>query len=279
MAKPKYKRITTGRNDPTPLVDRYFLYIDILGFADLVRNAPERVDDLYRIISSLNVLRHQSFGTIVFSDTILVYPKFERGVGQQADSYFVMYLCEFAQDLMHRLRNKDIYFRAILTQGQFTHYVVNKVPCFYGPALIDAYQSEKQIKAVGLFMDRRCTSRSDVFRSRPFNDRYDFVYLWQSLEEFEPYGINPFPFPDASLFSDLDLQWRLAEDVLMLLNVARKRSDADPNISMKHANTWELLRSRYPKILDQLEDANFHPRVFCPKLDWTESIKRAKEIE
>jgi hypothetical protein len=48
---------------------------------------------------------------------------------------------------------------------------------------------------------------------------------------------------------------------------------------MKHENTWDVLRARYPKILDQLEGANFDPRVFCPKLDWTESIKRAAELE
>jgi hypothetical protein len=279
MTTPKYKPITNEPDGLTPLVDRYFLYIDILGFADLVLNAPDRVADLYEIISSLNVHRHESFGTIVFSDTILVYPKFERGTGLRADVYFIMFLCEFAQDLIRRLRNKDIYFRAILTQGKFTHYFLDTIPCFYGPALVEAYKSEKQVKALGLFMDRRCTSRSDVFHTGPFNDRYDFVYLWQSFEGFEPHGNNPFPFPDASLFSEMDLQWTLAEEVLMLSNIARNRDNTDTNIGIKHTNTWELLRTRYPKILNQLEGANFHPRVFCPKLDWTESIKRAKEID
>src|ERR1700674_5321702 len=108
--KPTYSPITNEPDDPTPLVDRYFLYIDILGFADLVMSAPECVADLFEIISSLSVHEHQSFGTIVFSDTILVYPKSERGMGRRADAYFIMYLCEFAQDLMYRLRNKDIYF-------------------------------------------------------------------------------------------------------------------------------------------------------------------------
>lgn len=279
MKKPKYNPITNEPDDLIPLRDRYFLYIDILGFADLVLNAPERVADLYETISSLNVHRHESFGTIVFSDTILVYPKFEPGIGRHADAYFITFLCEFAEDLMHRLKNKDIYFRAILTQGKFAHYFIDSIPCFYGPALVDAYKSEKQIKAVGLFMDRRCTSHSHTFRTRPFNDRFDFVYLWQSLEEFGPDGFNPFPYPDASAFEQMDLQWGLAKDVLMLSNIARKRSNADPNISMKHSNTWELIRCRYPKILDGLEEANFNPSVFCPKLDWAESVKRAREID
>ena len=35
---------------------RYLLYIDILGFEELVAN-PERVDDLYAIVASLHALR------------------------------------------------------------------------------------------------------------------------------------------------------------------------------------------------------------------------------
>jgi hypothetical protein len=114
-------------------MDRYFLYIDILGFADLVLKQPERVKDLYEIVSTLNAHRHQSFGTIVFSDTILVYPKIELNAGQQTDAYLVMYLCEFAQDLLYRLANRNIWFRAILTQGKFTHYLI------IDPALLECY--------------------------------------------------------------------------------------------------------------------------------------------
>jgi hypothetical protein len=77
----------------------------------------------------------------------------------------------------------------------------------------------------------------------------------------------------------LDLEWRIAEEVLMLSNIAHNRENPDTKIRMKHENTWEVLCARYPKILNQLEGANFHPRVFCPKVDWTESIKRAKEID
>jgi len=279
MPKPKYTHVTNEPGDLASLVDRYFLYIDILGFTDLVMNTPQRVADLYEVISSLNVHRHESFGTIVFSDTILVYPKFERGMGQQTDAYFIMYLCEFVKDLMYRLRNRDIYFRAVLTQGKFTHYFLDSIPCFYGPALVDAYNSEKQIKAVGLFMDCRCTSRSTVFRTEPFNDRYEFVYLLQSLEEFEPHGMYPFPYPDPSTFHQTDLPWELAQDTLILSNIARNRSAADQRVAKKYVNTWNLLCARYPTIIEQLEEADFHPSVFCPRLDWTESMNRATALD
>jgi hypothetical protein len=32
---------------------RYLLYIDILGFSELVATSPEKVDDLYTVIASL----------------------------------------------------------------------------------------------------------------------------------------------------------------------------------------------------------------------------------
>ena len=280
MAKPEYRFLTNEPTEDDILMDRYFLYIDILGFADLVLKQPERVKDLYELVSTLNAHRHQSFGTIVFSDTILVYPKIELNSGQQTDAYLVMYLCEFAQDLLYRLANRDIWFRAILTQGKFTHYLINNIPCYYGPALVEAYLADKNcnLNAVGLFMDRKCTERSTVFDSTSFNDSYDFVYLWQSLDDFEPNGFSPFPFEDPLDLTEADLQWKLAQDALMLRNIWQNRSATNPRVKQKHENTWNLLHARYGTILDALEANNFNPSVFCSKYEWTAAIERAKSL-
>ena len=278
MGKPEYRFLTNEPSEDYILIDRYFLYIDILGFADLVVTAPERVKDLYEVVSTLNVHRHGALGTIVFSDTILVYPKMERNAGRQTDAYFVMYLCECAQNLLYRLANRDIWFRAILTQGKFTHYLLNDIPCYYGPALVDAYLADKKgnLDAVGLFMDRRCTERSTVFASTSFTDRYDFVYLWQSLDDFEPNGFGSFPYEEPTDLWGADLQWKLAQDAMMLKNIAGNRSAADPRVAKKHENTWKLLHARYGKILDALEADNFNPRIFCPRFDWAPAIEHAR---
>jgi hypothetical protein len=91
------------------MTDRYLLYIDILGFSDLVAGSDPKIHDLYEVIASLNVHDHPSFRAIIFSDTILVYNV--EGQDTRSDrSYLVMYLCEFAQDLQHRLTAKDIFF-------------------------------------------------------------------------------------------------------------------------------------------------------------------------
>lgn len=44
----------------------FFLYLDILGFTDLVKEGSERIDDLYEVIASLNVHKHDAFKVIVF---------------------------------------------------------------------------------------------------------------------------------------------------------------------------------------------------------------------
>lgn len=40
---------------------KYLLYIDILGFKDLVADKPRKIEMLYGIIDSLNVHAHHAF--------------------------------------------------------------------------------------------------------------------------------------------------------------------------------------------------------------------------
>src|ERR1022692_1600768 len=166
------------------MADRYLLYIDILGFSDLVAGSDERIRDLYEVIASLNVHRHPSFRAIIFSDTLLVYNV--EGQDTRSDrSYLVMYLCEFAQDLQRRLTKKDIFFRAVLVRGEFNHYELNQLPCFFGQALIDAHESEKKIKAIGLFMHKSIIEDSVIFSTAEINEDFSFVFITQHLTTLE----------------------------------------------------------------------------------------------
>jgi hypothetical protein len=56
------------------LPERFFLYIDLLGFSELVIKGGS-VQQIHDIIDRLNVHRHHAFTTIAFSDTVLVYNK------------------------------------------------------------------------------------------------------------------------------------------------------------------------------------------------------------
>jgi len=110
--------------------EKFLLYIDILGFSDLI-NSEKGTRDLYKIIDSLNVHSHDVFQTIVFSDTIVVYNK-EPVEDRKTAEYVVCYATEFAEDLHYRLIGKNIYFRAMLTYGEFEHYTLRNIECFFG---------------------------------------------------------------------------------------------------------------------------------------------------
>jgi hypothetical protein len=110
--------------------ERYLLYIDMLGFSDLVLKRGG-VGDLYKIIDSLNVHKHSAFKTIAFSDTLLVYNTYEPNTADDR-RYAVMFMCEFAQDLFYRLVPRDLHFRAFLTKGEFEHQYLPHLQAFYG---------------------------------------------------------------------------------------------------------------------------------------------------
>jgi hypothetical protein len=73
---------------------RYLLYLDILGFSDLVERDPDKVGPLYHAISKMRAHEHGDFQTIVFSDTVLVYNKASPRTAND-HTYVVMFLCEF----------------------------------------------------------------------------------------------------------------------------------------------------------------------------------------
>lgn len=141
---------------------RYLLYIDVLGFSDMVKTNPYKVEEIYKIINSLNVHKHNAFKTIIFSDTVLVYNIIEP-VSKDDHKYLVMYLCEFVQDLLYRTITKNVYFRAILLYEEFTHYKLENVECFYGRSLIDAYSKEKDLVSMGLYIHDECNKYNRIF--------------------------------------------------------------------------------------------------------------------
>jgi hypothetical protein len=251
----------------------------MLGFSDLVRQSPERVGQLYRIVDSLNVHVHNGFRTIVFSDTILVYNNFDPQ-SDEDHKYAVMFSCEFAQDLLYRLIGHDLYFRAFLTCGDFNHYELKNIECFYGSALITAYQSEKRIPALGLFIDHACNKYNKIFPTASFTSDTSFVYVNQCLERLQFYTDGKLPVAPIFLEAIDDL-WQIPWDIRFLSDIyGTMRNHPDPRVRTKHLATWDLYRSRYSNILTTLEGANFDPKVVCPSFDWSETMARFhKDVE
>jgi hypothetical protein len=260
--------------------ERFFLYIDILNFSNLIRQRG-KVEELYEIINKLNVHRHDVFTTIILSDTILVYNKLNAGNLHDVE-YIVMYLCEFAQDLFYRLIGRDIHFRAYITCDEFAHYSMENIKnVFYGNALIEAYMAEKKIQAMGLFMSNRVVPYSNIFKTRRFNKECHFVYIMQSLDDvsFSALGnVNfsreDYPLPPI-LVVDTDVIWSVAYDIRYLQTIHGHRSNSalSSKVKRKYERTWQLLFRQHSGLLSILEENAFDPNAVC-QCDWAEPIGR-----
>lgn len=254
---------------------KYLLYIDMLGFTDLVRTRGA-VKMLYETINDLNVHRHEAFKTIAFSDTLLVYnivnPKTKHD-----RQWVIMYSCEFAQDLFYRLVGRDLHFRGYLTIGDFEVNEFDNLHAFYGEALISAYEHEKQIQCTGLFIDDDLLVDCDIFHYEKYDDTCSYVYLMQGLDRISFGDDSRYPIDQIMIF-DGDNQWSLAHDFAYLRNIYRHMNDTNlpPRVRTKHATAWNIIRHRHKRLLDTLEAHDFDPQAIC-KGDWSAAIKRVSE--
>jgi hypothetical protein len=252
--------------------ERFFLYIDILGFSNLIRQKG-KVEELYGIIDTLNVHRHHAFNTIIFSDTILVYNKVNPR-NLEDIRYLVMFLCEFAKDLFYRLIGRDIYFRAYLTCGEFAHYPMENIKeVFYGDALVEAYNAEKKIQATGLFMSNRVAPYSDIFRTARFNQSCRFVYIMQVLQR---HSVRKQDYPlDPADIVETDAIHFLAYDIRFLENIHKHKSNAtlSPRVRQKYERTWRLLMKQHGGFMSTLVEHRFDPRSIS-RCDWSEVFRR-----
>ncbi len=254
----------------------YLLYIDVLGFRKLVRDAPARVEDLFQIVASLNVHKHHSFASIVFSDTILVH-NVVPPVSNHDHQYIVMYQCEFFRDLMHRFAGRNIALRAVLTYGPFKHYRLNDVPYFYGPSLINAYEEEKKLKITGLLMDDHCRRFSNIFSTRPYDERWHYVFVTQAIDMFEDVYDALVPLP-RSVINDTDLGWVLGPELeILAYSLRESTANSDPGVREKHLATLKQYRRRYPRCFSALEHVEFRMEAVSPDFDWQKVRARMKE--
>lgn len=234
---------------------------------------------LYAILDSLNVHRHETFKTIVFSDTVLVYnPKL--ATSDEDRSYLVWYLIEFAEDLHHRLTGQKIYFRAVVTTGNFSHYPLKNIECFFGEALVSAYLREKQIPSIGLFIDNECNKYNKYFRAAQFDNECHFVYLNRSLEDLDQCTGGLYPFTDRSFGLEdqtpyTPWQVRFLKDVY-----ENMRNHRSPSVRTKFLTAWDFYSKRYPRMTQELVRNAFSLTALGPAGAWaSESKAMEKDIK
>jgi len=244
---------------------KYFLYIDILGFSSLV--TQDRVRDLYDRLDSLNAHRHSSFTTIVFSDTILIYNKDDLDWDEGDKTAIVSRLCEFAGDLFYRLISQDIHFRAYICCGEFVHSKMRHIEAFYGRALVQSYQRERDIQCTGLFIENELVSYIGEFESDQYDEHSHYVHLIAYLRQVR-FEEGSYPL-DWNLIGPNELEVFIPYDITYLKNVHTHMSDMDlpPRVRVKYLSTWQMIQKRYRPLLELLERANFDARAVCDT-DW-----------
>lgn len=256
--------------------NRYLLYIDVLGFRELSRTSPEKVDDLFEIVASLHAHSHDQFSTIVFSDTILVHnlPKPESAHDHH---YAVMYQCEFFRDLLHRTAGRGFSFRAILTFGPFEHYRLNDSPFFYGDALIRAYDADKSLQLTGLVMDNESRRHSDIFSTHRISEDWNYTFVTQALDSWEDTYEAPMPLPGI-IVKETDLGWMLGPELELLAYYSRQASQhPDSRVRNKFKATLRLYKRRYPRIFKALEPTGFAMESVSSEFDWSKVRERFQD--
>ena len=251
------------------MAERFFLYIDILGFKEMIRDKSV-VTDLYEIIDSLNVHRDGDFTCIVFSDTIVVYAS-EVWLG--APNQAIMWLIEFAQDLHYRLIVKDIHFRAYVTFGDFEHYKLKNLEAYFGEALVSCYEKEKTIKCTGVFLDATLVPYCNIFQVSPYDDECYFVHVMQHLGDisakYEQYPIS------GEILEMQGMEWWVAYLLVYLKNIHSHKTDEQlhPAVRLKYETTWAMIQTRHDGLLRRLEESKFDFAKVV-KMDWSEPLSR-----
>jgi len=245
---------------------RAFLYIDILGFETLVRTNPPKVDRIFEIFDSLKVYKHFALQTVVFSDTILVFNKEEN---HSAD-YYCTYLVEYTQELFYRLSAINIYFKGILTIGEFNFSQLTNLQAYYGLALIDAYNDEKKIEGFGLFVDKDLSDNIIVFDKVPYTEKYEFILLCQSLKNLYITTKGSLPI-NIKLLTETDTFFRIDEDLRFFREIEfLKNNYPDERVRKKYHKVYNTYKTDMPLFFKVFEEEGFIP--FAINSDYIGSI-------
>jgi hypothetical protein len=247
-------------------MERAFLYIDILGFENLVKTDPIKVDKIFKVFDSLKVHSHFALQTVVFSDTILVFNKDEN----RPVHYYCTYLIEYSQELFYKLCSINVYFKAILNYGEFSYSQLSNIQAYYGQTLIEAYHDEKGLDGFGLYVDKKLSHDVIVFDSTNFCEKFEYVLLCQSMVSMYKHTDGKLPV-DIKLFSATDSYHRIDEDLRFLREIEYlKNNHPRERVRQKHQTVYDIYRSHLPGFFKVFEKEGFLPFTLNP--DYTGSI-------
>lgn len=130
--------------------DRYLLFIDLLGFTNLVKTRD--VLEVYQIINDAMMSFKEwerindSFGVLYFSDSFIFYQK-EAGYH---DAYFLD-IYAIGGLILSALLSKEIPARGVISYGEFfVDNASSDQKIYFGNALLEAFEHEKESNWIGI---------------------------------------------------------------------------------------------------------------------------------
>lgn len=246
-----------------------FMYLDFLGFTELIKD-KSRVIELFSIIDDLHAHKDPNYKVIVFSDTMLIY----NSINPKNDWYKkieLMYLIEFAQDLLLRLIEKNIYFKAVITEGEFTFKKLNNIEAYFGQALVETYKAEENLKGTGLYIDSKLRLFNSFFDFVDCGDGYDYVLLTNQLAGIKEYtDILPIP---VELITQQGLEFGVFQECQFLKKVHELMTNHPVDkIKDKYIFTWLMYSRFHSRIMNALADSGFNMKVLVD-MDWSYTEK------
>ena len=140
------------------MLNRFLLYIDVLGFSELVLKKPEIIPRILEALDNSPAYSHPEFTAIQFSDTLLVFNN-EDVTSDYDKHYCAMYLCEFAQHLQYSLLSSNIFIRAVVTYGPLedskceSHGALKNIRAIWGNLSSKLIIKRKVSRRSGTFID------------------------------------------------------------------------------------------------------------------------------
>jgi hypothetical protein len=252
---------------------KYLLYIDILGFSDLVKKDRSKVRQLYAAINDLNVHKHSAFKVIIFSDTVLAFPKFKPKTPDD-HRYATMYMIEFTQDLFYRVAKKGIFFRAVLDYGDFVYQKMENCEKYFGKALIDSYRLEKSVPCIGTFITPRASKYQSIFPMEKYSKDLNFVYFQQDYYHFS----KDFADPNMRKYWEVEslcYAYRIANEMLIFKTIT-KNSKSHPvdEVRLKHKNYVDYYRRKFPWPLSDWDILGYSMDKIVPSDNWKKIYPR-----
>ena len=98
---------------------------------------PERVDWLFQRLDAARIHSDSNCHATVFSDTLIAYNRRELQ-SAEAKSIKVMFLIELVQQFTSLIVRSGIFYKAVVTEGNFSYTKLRKIQAYYGDALLGA---------------------------------------------------------------------------------------------------------------------------------------------